>query len=194
MNIRILSIASLLLVANFINGSEKKQQYEMKYNEVKKNKKQATHTLYEELEILYKKDRGYHWAVEIEMQDPDYADLTSIKNKYSNKALRELQEIPTQYNKFLYLIKNYAYYAALENGLKLILETNDSFNSAPSITNEDLIKKYKAYILNRTFKYDDARYLPSRIAEFEVNTIEDQERALNDLYSIIKEIEANNLQ
>jgi hypothetical protein len=187
MNMKILSLSSLLLVAGLINGSQR-EQYQMKYNEAKNNAQQAHNALIKAVEILYQTQEGKNYKsanerlVETERDDDYYkAQWLSADSERARRAKENLQKTP-EYHAFQYLFKNYAYYATLEYGLReLLLQTESSFNDAPSTLDEDLINQNKEKIDSET-------------RDFLINTMEDQERAYNELHSIIKEIEANNPQ
>src|SRR5438445_13613260 len=129
MNMRMLSILSLLLTINIMNGSDVREQYQKLYINAQGNVRVANKDVAEALENIYQTEKGkrykesrkaWHTCIrnaEIKGLDSDESSIKCKKlRKIQKNALKDLKEIP-EYTEFGRLLKLAAYYDNLKLGL-----------------------------------------------------------------------------
>jgi len=195
MNKRMLSILSLLLTINFMNGGDVQEQYMNHYIEAIENSLTANKAVEKALQKLmltgrrksrlYKVSRKQWRKCLLNYSDND---CESLKESLE-EALQNLKETP-KYAEFGTLFKDAAYYNNLRTGLSKIVRIDATYSLDKGWTKEQREEKLHDAINSNTLgEYADASDTDLELAE---DVHEDEQRAQDELHSIVNEIEANN--
>jgi hypothetical protein len=197
-NIKILSLISLLSVNILVGGVQK--EYIHLHDSIKQKKQNAKRVHAEELEELYKTEKGYlykisHNAWEDCLNFSNYDNESfSVKEircnlfkEFTKNALKELKETE-EYNDYRDAMLEEEYYTNIEYGINKILRIENYFSLDNGYTKEDRKKEFNAIIDNiNPGKNGKASEVSLKLAE-DFQT----ERIQNKLRSMVQKIEAKN--
>jgi hypothetical protein len=191
MNMRILSLSSLLLITSFINANTL-PYWKTKADTTKKKLDKAYETRDKELRAIYQTKEGAKyklhytiWSECVEFHNrfgnQEHAAICLGTNKNLRKALKDIKEIP-QYKKYAVALKEEQYYHTLHFGIWKISEEHTIYNGTWNKEKAESHIKCQEHLTTQSDMFID----------WPENRKDDENRAHAELHRLIEEFD--NLQ